>query len=59
MYRVTLIEGGNDICFQIDDSIALAAFLDKIFMRYVPRETEAGMTELTAEIEYMEDTRDE
>lgn len=55
MYRVTLIEGSNDICFNVSGSIELGTFLDKMFKQYLPREIEDGVTSLAAEVEYLKD----
>ena len=55
MYRVTLIEGSNDICFNVPNSVTLGTFLDEMFKQYLPREVEDGVTSLVAEVEYLKD----
>lgn len=59
MYKVTLVEGSNDICFQVEsNSYFLGTFLSEVFKRYMPRETGTGMTSLVIEVEYMEDKKE-
>ena len=59
MYRVTLIEGSNDICFIVPDHVGLGVFLRDIFKWYSPREIEEGIADLTVEVEYVERLEDD
>lgn len=55
MYKVTLIEGKNDISFVFTSIQAASSFIDSALDRHLIEETENGMTELVVEIEAIKD----
>ena len=55
MYKVTLIEGKNDISFVFSSIQKASNFIDLALERHKPRETENGLIELVVEVEAIKD----
>lgn len=58
MYRITLIDGANDLSFDFENAKSATMFMDEAFKRFNGRETDNGKSKLVAEIEYMEDIKE-
>lgn len=55
MYKVTLIEGKNDIPFTFSTIQSASSFIDSALDHHMIKETENGTIELVIEIEVMND----
>lgn len=55
MYKVTLIEGKNDISFSFANMKAASSFVDSALDHHLIKETDAGEIELVVEIEVIKD----
>ena len=55
MYKVTLIEGKNDISFVFTSIQAASSFIDSALERHLIKETENGSIELVVEVEAIKD----
>ena len=55
MYKVTLIEGKNDISFGFSNIHVATELIDAALQHHLLRETDSGVVELVVEIETMED----
>lgn len=55
MYKVTLIEGKNDISFTFKTIQSASSFIDSALDHHMIKETENGTIELVIEIEAIKD----
>lgn len=55
MYKVTLIEGKNDISFVFASIQAASSFIDSALDRHLIKEKENGLIELVVEVEAIKD----
>lgn len=55
MYKVTLIEGKNDISFVFSSIQAASSFIDSALDRHLIKETDNGVIELVVEVEAIKD----
>lgn len=55
MYKVTLIEGKNDISFVFSSIQGASSFIDSALDRHLVKETDNGVIELVVEVEAIKD----
>lgn len=55
MYRVTLIDGSNDLIFEFSRFEQATNFMSTAFKNFKGRETDEGCTRLAIEMETIED----
>ena len=55
MYKVTLIEGKNDISFVFASIHTASSFIDSALDRHLIKETDNGAIELVVEVEAIKD----
>lgn len=55
MYRVTLIDGANDLAFEFSKFDQATNFMSTAFKNFKGRETDDGCTKLAIEMETVED----
>lgn len=54
-FKVTLIEGKDDIAFEFHDMVSASKFIDTALDKHKGKETDCGKTELVVEVEAIKD----